>query len=211
MNNMKLLLFGLSILASITAILSIHIYGNLEEVKANWSKYRCNPAYMLLAGYIDPDNGINGNFSQCLNLMGSGVMGGVTDAIGSQFSIISESLKAISSPLAIFRTMLSSTRKFVVGFASSTLGKAAGPLSMFVYYLNKIQDIVRRIFGEGYIAALLGVTFVSFIRGFFSLIIAIIKGFVIAMLIISIILALFQPALLAIVLVIASSLAAAGG
>jgi hypothetical protein len=80
-----------------------------------------------------------------------------------------------------------------------------------VYYLNKIQDIVRRIFGEGYIAALLGVTFVSFIRGFFSLIIAIIKGFVIAMLIISIILALFQPALLAIVLVIASSLAAAGG
>jgi hypothetical protein len=209
--DLKLFLFWSAILTSVGMVLTTHLYGNIEEIKENWSKYRCNPAYMLLAGYVDPDTGIHGNFSQCLNFMGKGVVGGMTDALGGQFALIGESLRAITSPLNIFRTMLGGIRKFVLGFATSTLGKASGPLSMFVYYLNKIQDIVRRIFGEGYIAALLGVTFVSFVRGFFSLIIAVIKGFVIAMLIISLILALFQPALLAIVLVIASSLAAAGG
>ena len=64
--------------------------------------------------------------------------------------------------------------------------------------------------GEGYIAAFIGVTAVSFIEGFVSLCLTIIKGFVYAMLIIAVVLALFQPEILAIVLVLASSLAAAG-
>jgi uncharacterized membrane protein len=81
---------------------------------------------------------------------------------------------------------------------------------MFVYYLNKIQDIMRRVVGEGYIATFFGVTAVSFITGFISLLLGVIKAFVTAMLIIAVILALFQPQILAIVLVIASLLRAAG-
>jgi hypothetical protein len=76
--------------------------------------------------------------------------------------------------------------------------------------LNKIQDLIRRIVGEGYIAMFFGVTAISFIQGFVMLVIAVIKGFVIAMLAISVILALFQPEILVITLVIASLLAAAG-
>jgi hypothetical protein len=64
--------------------------------------------------------------------------------------------------------------------------------------------------GEGYIGIFFGVTAISFIQGFVMLVIGVIKAFVTAMLIISVILALFQPEILAIVLVIASLLAAAG-
>ena len=168
----------------------------------------------------DPDNGgitlpggfeaVGENFEHCMAMIGSEVVGQMNDALGSQFSIISEFLKEITNPLALFRQMFSMMRGFVLSFTTKTLGKASGPLSMFVYYLNKIQDLVRRMVGEGYIAAFIGVTAVSFIEGFVSLCLAIIKGFVYAMLIIAVILALFQPEILAIVLVLASSLAAAG-
>lgn len=208
--DLKTILFFSSIILSIGSVLVFHAYGNLRKIEADWSSYRCNPVYMPLAGFIDPKTGIQGNFQHCMNLMGKEVMGEVTDALGSQFAIIAEALEVISNPLSIFRVMMTMIRKFVVGFATSTLGKASGPLSMFVYYLNKIQDVIRRMVGEGYIAAFLGVTFASFVEGFVSLVFSVIKGFVMAMLIIAIILALFQPGLLAIVLVIASSLAAAG-
>jgi len=145
-----------------------------------------------------------------MNLIGKSVVTGMSDGLSSQFSIIGDMLSSISDPLAIFRTMIITMRKFIVSFASSTLGKASGPVSMFVYYLNRIQDLIRRIVGEGYIAMFFGVTAISFIQGFVMLVIAVIKGFVIAMLAISVILALFQPEILVITLVIASLLAAAG-
>jgi hypothetical protein len=150
------------------------------------------------------------NFEHCMAMIGSEVVGEMNDALGSQFSIIGQFLNDITNPLALFRQMFSMMRGFVLKFTTTTLGKASGPLSMFVYYLNKIQDLIRRMVGEGYIAAFIGVTAVSFIEGFVSLCLAIIKGFVYAMLIIAVILALFQPEILAIVLVLASSLAAAG-
>jgi hypothetical protein len=205
-----MVVFWLITVGAIFTVFAMHAYGNLRKVEANWSAYRCDPQYMLFAGIIDPESGIDGNFRNCMNLMGKAVVGDMTDALGSQFSMISTMLSDISNPLALFRQMISTIRKFVLSFASSTLGKASGPVGAFVYYLNKIQDLMRRIVGEGYIATFFGVTAISFIEGFVYLLIGIIKAFVIAMLIISIILALFQPELLAIVLVIAASLTAAG-
>jgi hypothetical protein len=195
---------------AIAAIFVFNALGNLKKVQAEWSSYRCNPAYMLTPLFADVGVDTQTNFQNCMNLIGKEVVGGMTDALGSQFAIIGEFFKNIANPLALFRMMISTMRKFVVSFASSTLGKASGPVSMFVYYLNKIQDIIRRVVGEGYIATFLGVTAVSFITGFVSLLLGVIKAFVIAMLIIAVVLALFQPQILAIVLVIASLLRAAG-
>jgi hypothetical protein len=205
-----MILFWLITVGALLTLFGIHAYGNLRKVEADWSAYRCNPQYMLLAGFVDPENGIGGNFRNCMNLIGKEVVGGMTDALGSQFSMIAEMLSDISNPLALFRSMISTMRKFILSFATSTLGKASAPVGAFVYYLNKIQDLMRRIVGQGYIATFFGVTAVSFIEGFVSLLIGIIKAFVMAMLIISVILALFQPEILAIVLVIAASLRAAG-
>lgn len=203
------LFLGLTALA-IFSMIGFHIYGNLQKVRNEWSLYRCNPLYMPFAGIVDEATGTAGNFQHCMNLMGKDIMAPITDALGSEFSIIGEALSAIEHPLSIFRVILASIRKFVLAFTTSTLSKANGPLSMFVYYLNKIQDLIRKMVGEGYIAAFFGVSVVSFIEGFVSLFLTIVKGFIIAMLIIAVILALFQPEILAIVLVLASALGAAG-
>ncbi len=97
----------------------------------------------------------------------------------------------------------------MLSFTNKTLGKLNGPVSAFAYVLNKIQDLFRRMAGEGYIATFLGVSVVSFMESFLTLFISIIKGFIFAMIAISFMLALFQPELLVIVLFILSLLAGA--
>ena len=203
-------LFWAAPIITVVCMLVVHAYGNLRNLEDNWSTYRCNPIYMPFAGLVDEKTGTAGNFQYCMNLMGKQIMSGIVDALGSQMKLIIEALETLAHPLTIFRVIFAQIRKFVLSFATSTLGKASGPTSMFVYYLNKIRDLIRRMVGEGYIAAFFGVTAVSFIEGFVSLCLAIIKGFVYAMLIIAVILALFQPEILAVVLVLAASLAAAG-
>jgi hypothetical protein len=205
----KYIFFGAPIL-TLLIVLSMHAYGNIQKLRDNWSEYRCNPIYMPLAGFVDPETGIAGNFQKCMNKIGKEVVGESTDIFSSQFSLIEAAFETILSPLKLFRELLSRIRKFVLSFANKTLGKAQGPTSTFVYYLNKIQDLLRKMVGEGYIAAFLGVSAVSFVEGFVTLCITVIKGFVYAMLAIAIVLALFQPEILAVVLVIASMLSAAG-
>jgi hypothetical protein len=202
------LFIGISLLA-VFIVFGFHIYANLNNIRKNWSEYRCNPLYMPFAWIVMPEDA-DANFSKCMSLMGSELVKDATDVFGAEFSLIEEILSAMENPLSIFRVMLSKIRAMMMSFTNSTLSKANGPVSAFAYVLNKIQDLFRRMSAQGYIAAFFGVSVVSFIEGFVTLCISIIKGFVIAMLVISIVLALFQPELLAVVLVIASLLARAG-
>lgn len=205
-----MILFWVITVLAICGIFLTHAYGNLRKISANWSQYRCNPSYMLFAGMVDPETGIGGNFRNCMNLIGSAVAGSMTDALGSQFSIISDMLKNIANPLALFRKMITTIRKFIMSFASSTLSKASAPVGAFVYVLNKLNDLLRRMFGEGYIMAYFGASAVAFMESFISFVLGVIKAFVVAMLIISVILALFQPQILALTLVLSAALMAAG-
>jgi hypothetical protein len=206
-------LFIVFTLLSLGGIMYFFTIANIHKIRDEWSTYRCNPLYMPMAFVVEDPGGISAvgeNFEHCMAMLSQSVVAQINDAANSQFSMIGEGLSAITNPLGLFRQMFSMMNKFILSFTTTTLGKVSGPLSMFIYYLNKIQDLIRRMVGEGYIAAFFGITIVSAIEGFVSLCLTIIKGFVYAMLIISIILALFQPEILAIVLVLASSLAAAG-
>ena len=205
-----MLLFSLITLAAVFGIIGFHIRGNLRKIQSEWSTHRCNPAYVFVPAFVNVGVDVATNFNSCLNMAGSSVTGQMNDAIGSQMSIVGESLSEISNPLALFRQMINTMRNFTVSFASSTLGKASGPVSMFVYYLNKIQDLMRRMVGEGYIAALFGVSVVSFMQGFVSLLLGVIKVFVIAMLVIAVILSLLNFPMLVFVIAMAASLGAAG-
>jgi hypothetical protein len=199
---------------AIVALFYFLVTANIVRIRANWSLYRCNPVFMLLAFVVEDPGGFSAiaeNFEYCVANVGKEVAGQMVDGMNSQFSLIGGSLSSIMNPLGIFRSVFSMMRGTILSFANTTLGKINAPLTMFIYYLNKIQDLIRRMVGEGYIAAFFGITVVSFIEGFVSLLLAIIEGFVYTMLVIAVILALFQPVILAIVLVLASSLAAAGG
>jgi hypothetical protein len=203
------LFFTLPVIAIVIASLA-HAFGALEKVRMNWNEYRCNPAYMPFASLVREDTTVSDNFYSCMNVLGNEVMKGPLDAVSSSFGLVNLSLKEVIAPLPLFRNMFGRMRKFVISFAIATFSKIASSTSVFVHYLTKIKDILKRFVGQGYIASYLTYILISFIESFVSLFISILKSFVIVMLAISFVLALFQPGLLVVVLILASMLAASG-
>ncbi len=203
------LFFTLPIIAIFIASLA-HASESLDKVRSNWDAYRCNPMYMPFAGYIGENTTTSQNFYQCMGVFGKEVIKVPLDGIGSGFSLITSALQEITGPIPLLRNLFSRIRKFMLGFAATTFSKIASSTSIFVHYLIKIQDVLKRFVGQGYIASYLTYIFVSFLESFVSLFISILKTFIFIMLAISIVLALFQPEILAMVLVLASMLAAAG-
>jgi hypothetical protein len=201
--------FGFPVLI-ICFMIGVHVSESLDEIKTNWVENRCNPAYIPFAGFINPDVGTQQNFIYCTNQLGAGILKGSLDSIHGMFGTLLGSLFEVTSSLGLFREMFTRLRKFMLSFAAATFSKIASSSSVFIHYLFKLQDILKRFVGQGYIASYLTYIIVSFIESFVVLFMSLLKSFVIAMLIISFVLALFQPQLLVITLVLASILASAG-
>jgi hypothetical protein len=195
---------------SILIMCIIHASTSIEKIKLHWNEYRCNPIYMPFAGSIRPDVDTAENFAYCTNAMAAKLFGYLTDAIHQLFSEAGGALGEMADPLTAIRDIISKIKMFILGFASTTFSKAASSTSVFVHYLIKIRDILKRFVGEGYIGAFLINAIIDFIWSFVTLCISIIKTFVFALLAISIILALFQPELLVVAIVLASMIASSG-
>ena len=203
------LFFALPLVFMGFAVLA-HASESLESVRMNWNQYRCHPMYMPFAGLIREDTTTTQNFYQCMNLFGNEVLKVPLDGLGSMFKLVGSSLSEVIAPLPLFRALFGRIRKFMLSFGAATFSKIASSSSVFIHYLIKIRDVMKRFVGQGYIASYLVYALVSFLESFVVLFISILKAFVGIMLAISIVLAFFQPELLAIVLVLASLLAASG-
>ena len=188
----------------------VHAYFSLGKLQRNWNEYRCNPIYMPFAGYVRPDVSTEENFTYCSNAMSGHYFSFLIDGIAQYFSVLEDSLGDLAEPLKQFRNVFGNIRGFMLKFASATFSKAAGSISVFIHYLIKIQDVLKRFVGQGYIGAFLVNAIIDFIWSFVTLCIGVIKTFVFALLAISIILALFQPELLVVAIVIASLIASSG-
>jgi hypothetical protein len=188
----------------------IHASYSLDKIRDHWNEYRCNPLYMPFAGAIRPDVSTQENFLYCINTLGNEVIKYPLDVIHMLLGTVVSALSEMTAPLGVFRNMFSRLRKFILSFTASTMSKATTSSSVFIHYLIKLRDLFKRFVGEGYIASLLTYTLFSFAESFVILFISIVKTFVFAMLAIAVVLALFQPELFAIVLVLTSILASSG-
>lgn len=182
-----------------------------DEIKDNWTAYRCNPLYMPFAGLVQPEVGAAANFSYCLNAMSKEVLKLPMDALQNTFKVFLSTLNELVGKLNIFRDLRRKLSGVILTMMASIMGKMANLMSIFTYNLQKMLDLLRRMMGGGYIMTMMAYTLFMFVRGFFNLTISVVRGFVYAMLAISIILAMFQPWFLAIVVAIAASFGAAGG
>lgn len=206
---MMYIFFGFPVII-IFLMLVVHASETLEKMKLNWNEYRCNPIYIPFAGSIRPDVTTEENFLYCINQFGNEVIKIPLDGIHALLGTVTSSLGEFVKPLSTFRGMFSIIRNVILKFTASTFSKIASSSSVFIHYIIKIQDVLKRFVGQGYIAGYLTYVIVSFMEAFVKLFISIVKTFVIVMLAISFMLALFQPELLAITLALASILAAAG-
>ena len=200
----------LATLAFILGILVAHGMGNWEEIKDNWAEYRCNPMYIPVAGFIRPDVSTSDNFVHCTNTLAASIWGIVQAQLNSYFGVLGLSLSQLTKPLELIRWVISRIRKFLFSFMAQTMSKAAGSTSIFLHYLAKIRDVMKRFVAQGYLGAYLIQVLVDFIWSFVTLFISIVKTFVFILLAIAFILALFNPALLVLAIVLASLIAASG-
>lgn len=159
---------------------------------------------------IRPDIGVESNFQHCMNQFGQSIFKYLIDMIMSLFKTLTASISEFSSALPGMRSVFSKMRKVIFSFGAQTFGKIANSMSNISFILIKIRDILKRFVGEGYIAAFLAQTGMDFIISFVMAIISIIKAFVYALLAISVILALFQPEMLVLAIVLASFIGASG-
>ena len=201
------------ILATALSLLGIAVaqgLGNWSEIYEDWPKHRCNPMYMPVAGFIRPDVSAADNFVHCSNEFAGSIWGIVVDQLNAYFGVLGSSLSSLAKPLDAFRNVFSNIRKFLFTFMAQTLAKAANSTGVFVHYLSKIRDVMSRFAAKGYIAAYLAQVLVDFVWSFVTLFISIVKTFVFILLAISFILALFNPVLLVLAIVLASLIAASG-
>ena len=203
------LFFGLPILA-LFLMGVVHASESLDKVRLHWNEYRCNPIYIPFAGMIRPDIGVESNFQHCINIFAQDIFKFFIDEIMSLFKTVLSSITEIGNTLPGARSVFSRMRKVIFSFGAQTFGKVANSMSNVTYILIKIRDIMKRFVGEGYIATFLAQTGIDFAMSFVMAIISIIKGFVYALLAISVILALFQPEMLVLAITLASLLAASG-
>jgi len=200
----------LATLASIIGIAVAHGMGNWEKVKENWPDYRCNPMYMPVAEWIRPDVSGQENFVYCTNAFAESIWAIVKAQISTYFGVLGDSLGQLASPLDAFRNIINIIRTFLFTFMAQSMSKAANSASVFVHYLAKIKDVMKRFVAKGYIGAYLIQVLVDFLWSFVTLFITIVKTFVFVLLAISFILALFNPVLLVLAIVLASLIAASG-
>lgn len=203
------LFFGLPLLA-VFLMCVVHASETLDKIKLHWNEYRCNPAYIPFAGMIRPDIGVESNFQHCMNMFGQDIFKLFVDAIHTMMKDVTSGISEFSSTLPGMRSIFSRMRKVIFSFGAQTFGKIVNSMSNISFILIKIRDIMHRFVGEGYITAFLAQTGMDFMISFVMAIISIIKGFVYALLAISIILALFQPEMLVLAITLASLIGASG-
>jgi hypothetical protein len=189
----------------------IHASSSIDKIRQNWNEYRCNPFYIPFAGQIRPDIGVEANFQHCTNMMGQDIFRFIVDAIMSLFGELTQGLNELSGPLNLFRGIFIRMRNFIFSFAAQTFGKITNSMSSLTFILIKIRDVLQRFVGSGYIGAFLANAGIDFVVSFVMACMSVIKGFVYAILAISVLLALMGDLpMLILAITIASMIGASG-
>jgi hypothetical protein len=118
---------------------------NIKELKDNWVEYRCNPAYMPLAGMVGEDP--FKNFNDCTMKSFQDYTGFVVDPIMSQFSVMTNAVSQIGGAMDDMRGMMSDTRNAFLGIVGTVFGKIQNLMSQFQYIIIRMRTLMARLVG----------------------------------------------------------------
>lgn len=131
--------------------------GNVNSVKKNWSKNRCNPGYMPFAGAMNNDKSISGmeytehNFTYCIqNTLGNIAhvfLEPLVTAIEVLESTISDMAEAFSSLTGMFNAL----RNFLEKFLNAIIQIILNILLVFKGILNAVDSILARLLGINHV------------------------------------------------------------
>lgn len=134
-----------STLVAIGASLYMVALNNVKDLKDNWQTYRCNPAYMPLAGLIGQDP--FKNFTDCTMKSFQDYTGFVVDPIMSQFSVMTETVSEIGGAMNDMRSMMADTRAGFLGIVGTVFGKIENLMAQFQYIIIRMRTLMARLVG----------------------------------------------------------------
>lgn len=118
---------------------------NIKDLKDNWAEYRCNPAYMPLAGLVGQDP--FKNFNDCTMKSFQDYTGFVVDPIMSQFSTMTSIVTQIGDSMDSMRKMMADTRNGFLGIVGTVFGKIHNLMSQFQYIIIRMRTLMARLVG----------------------------------------------------------------
>jgi len=137
------------LIVTITTLLAfvaaVYAYGmsNLQDIKENWVKYRCNPVYMPLAGIVGSD--IATNFMNCSLQSVNTYAGFVMDPIYANFKILTDTVQTILHSMNDMRGAVVGASNGFMGIIANTYGKIHNTMNVTVQLMNRIRSLTSRM------------------------------------------------------------------
>jgi hypothetical protein len=114
---------------------------SVQQIKANWPQYRCNPLYMPLSDNIETD------FAYCIQNVQTNFMGYLLQPINYIINSLSAVGGDFSQSLNFIRTMISNIRSFFTSIIQNVFGVFLNLVIEFQKITIGIKDLVGKIIG----------------------------------------------------------------
>lgn len=142
---METIIFAVATVVAIGASTYLFALSQVDYLKRNWPKYRCNPIYMPMAGLVGQD--VFTNFTKCTMKGFHDYAGFVMDPIMAEFDTVGTTVTEIGGALGDMRTMMSSMRGGFLGLVGSVFGKIQNLMSSIQYIIIRMRTLLSRIMG----------------------------------------------------------------
>jgi hypothetical protein len=119
----------------------VFYFNQLEEIKANWPLYRCNPMYMPLADDVES------NFTHCIQTMQSDYMGHLLQPLTFVTSSITDLLGGFLGEINMVRAMFDKIRKFLSSIIENVFGVFLNLVIEFQRITIGIKDLIGKTVG----------------------------------------------------------------
>lgn len=116
---------------------------NIQDIKDNWVKYRCNPVYMPMAGMVGSD--ISSNFLNCTLQSVNTYAGFVMDPIYQNFGILTDTIGGLVKSINDMRGAVTGASSGFMGIIQSTFGKIQNTIQSTVQLFGRVRTIMNRM------------------------------------------------------------------
>jgi hypothetical protein len=113
----------------------------LEDIRANWPKYRCNPVYMPLSKNVSAD------FTYCIQNMQSNYMGVLLKPITWIIKNLGSMAEEVFGSLQMFRKMIYYIRSMIMKIITSIMGIFANFTIQMQKLAIAVKDTVGKLMG----------------------------------------------------------------
>jgi hypothetical protein len=122
-------------------LVGVFYVNQIEQIKANWPLYRCNPMYMMFAEDVET------NFAYCIQNMQTSYMGVLLQPLTYITSQLGTTFSSFVTDINMVRAMFNNVRTFFSSITGSIFGVFLNLIIEFQKIIIGIKDMVGKTIG----------------------------------------------------------------